>query len=777
MVNATRDRGEPAPASTPTAEERVFEILEKLPSQAPVNARALLERHRELSGDRTAIVALAYEEYCRRTNAGELVSLSEFAVKFPTCESLLREQLDFEQDVRARPDVVERAYGSIWPDAGDEFLGFELLEQIGRGMFSRVYLASETGVGDRAVVVKLCFRGVAEAHMLGRLSHPNVVPVFSVRNDDETSLSAICMPYLSRATLGHVLDAVFASGTAPRRGRAILDAVGRTNSGGKPPRPPGPPQGAQSPLEQASYAEAVAHIGVQIAEALALTHRQKVWHCDIKPSNVLMTSEGQAMLLDFNLACSEGSGSVRGGTLPYMAPEQLRRGIGNGPGHDVRLDGRTDLFSLGVMLYQLLSGRLPFGPVPTGLTRKQDMQQLLERQQRGPAPLCKANRQVWPDLARVVEQCLAFDPADRPQSAGELAAALRRELSARVRPARLVRRRKRLALAACGIALLAGLAFLGPPPRESASRAASVPTSRPDAQAGFVGDAGLGAVAHAARRRYVLERGVEGLQSGRYEVAIAHFDRLLGENPEDVDALFARGRARTLAGRIDGAVADLQAASRLTGDGRVSAALGYALCLREPADDPDTLRLARHHFQRALARGFGGAAVQNDLGYCQLRLHELPDAVRSLEAALAADGTLVAALHNLATVEFHAACLEKRGPNLEAIERAISTAPGSAELWREAARLHALAARHGRPVRAETDEHVRRSLAAARQAVELGIDPSRLNEATALLPVELKTKRFDRMSGAAMFSAFDERSARLVDPLAQAAEPVTLHGR
>src|SRR5262249_31749018 len=118
-----------------------------------------------------------------------------------------------------------------------------------------------------------------------------------------------------------------------------------------------------------------------------------------------------------------------GGTLPYMAPEQL---WATDPGltatHGL-VDARSDLFSLGVILYELLTGTYPFGPLPTDLSRQELRLLLLERQRRGCQPVRRANRQVGRCLARVVERCLAYQPAERHQSATELSSALRRSLS------------------------------------------------------------------------------------------------------------------------------------------------------------------------------------------------------------------------------------------------------------------------------------------------------------------------------------------------------------
>src|SRR5262249_24900041 len=149
----------------------------------------------------------------------------------------------------------------------------------------------------------------------------NVVPVLSARHDPASGLHVVCMPFLGCATLHDLLDRAFPTPGAlpPLSASVISEAVAAAARPGDPA--PGGAAAGGAPWA-GCYADGVARLGAQLAEALAFLQARQVYHRDLKPSNVLLTADGRALLLDFNLSARVGAASPRlGGTLPYMAPE------------------------------------------------------------------------------------------------------------------------------------------------------------------------------------------------------------------------------------------------------------------------------------------------------------------------------------------------------------------------------------------------------------------------------------------------------------------------
>lgn len=276
------------------------------------------------------LARLAYDDYRAARQRGENVVPAEFCGRYPeACRYELQRLISVhlalvDEHPSWLAEIHEQFSGleTPWPEVGQQWLGFQLLSELGRGGLARVYLASELAAGCRQVVLKVTPRETAEAHLLGKLAHENIVPVWTVRRDDETGLWAVVMPYLGKATLHDVRIAAMQAENANWESdlirRVALDKCGDDRPARAPDRM------SVRELEVKDYLGAVVVLGRQLADALAYTHSQGILHRDLKPSNVLVTPGGQALLIDFNLSTSvDGADIVLGGTVPYMPPESL----------------------------------------------------------------------------------------------------------------------------------------------------------------------------------------------------------------------------------------------------------------------------------------------------------------------------------------------------------------------------------------------------------------------------------------------------------------------
>ena len=242
---------------------------------------------------------------------------------------------------------------------------FELLREIGRGGFGVVYEARDRELG-RTVAFKCVRIGGAldarqqrllyEAEAAARLAHPNIVTLYDVGHCDDG-------PYLVLELLrGQTLGRKLKNGALP-----VKDAI---------------------------------RIATEVARGLAHAHAQGVVHRDLTPGNVFLCDDGQVKILDFGMAHAFGRRKVDGGTPAYMAPEQLS---------DAPEDERTDVFALGVILYQMLVGELPF-PADAALTSERSAPELVTDE--------------WPALGRLVGSMLEKSPLGRPRDGGAVFAAL-----------------------------------------------------------------------------------------------------------------------------------------------------------------------------------------------------------------------------------------------------------------------------------------------------------------------------------------------------------------
>jgi len=319
--------------------------------------------------------------------------------------------------------------------AGDTFLGFELVEELGQGAFARVFLARQAALAGRPVALKVTLRPTREAERLARLQHTNVVPVYSVHN--APPVQVICMPYLGRRTVADLIR-------AHRDDQSVREQSGRRTSGTRAARTTnvvdGPSDPKSGPVPHAVRSvpiapgerppligdpTAVLKVLSQLAAGLAHAHARGILHLDLKPANVLLPDMGEPMLLDFNLSfdTTTTDRELVGGTVPYMATEQLLDLRTRGRG---KIDARTDLYSLGVMAFEMLTGSVPF---PASSKDLIDMDGLIETRRQSAPSVRELNPSVSPAVEAIIHKLLAPEPIDRYQSADDLKTDIDRHLA------------------------------------------------------------------------------------------------------------------------------------------------------------------------------------------------------------------------------------------------------------------------------------------------------------------------------------------------------------
>jgi serine/threonine protein kinase len=261
--------------------------------------------------------------------------------------------------------------------------GYEVLEKIGEGGMGRVYAARDVRL-ERKVALKVLSpefledpdrrqRFEREAKVVAGLNHPNIITLFSVEED--AGLRFLTMELVEGRRLQDII---------PRSGMEL---------------------------------EAFFDVAVPLADALAAAHARGITHRDLKPSNVMVTDSRRVKVLDFGLAKLLHSGAQQigestdaltrsgfiMGTIPYMSPEQVR---------EQPIDHRSDIFSLGIVLYEMLAGERPF--------RGKDLELVGAILRDPPPPLDSFRPDLPPGLADIVSKCLEKDPAQRYQKAEEV---------------------------------------------------------------------------------------------------------------------------------------------------------------------------------------------------------------------------------------------------------------------------------------------------------------------------------------------------------------------
>ncbi|WP_197455754.1 protein kinase domain-containing protein [Stieleria neptunia] len=380
------------------------------------------------------LVRLVQLEVNLRRNQGETVDLDSYVSRFAESEELIRAvYLDESKTAVPSPTV---AFDMIDSDIAFESwqvkqLGdYQLLGRIGQGGMGVVYKGKDVKL-DKTVAIKVLpvnamisksarTRFQNEARAAGQLDHPHVVPVYAFGIEKGTYYYA--MQYINGKNLAgwiaefrqdashgnqgkssqHKISTAKAQEASTSQGLSSFDLQNALKSGGS--------------TSNREFVEAFARMGVQVADALQHAHDTGIVHRDIKPSNLLVDQNGDVFVADFGLAQVQGESALTKpgdviGTWRYMSPEQAYA-------KRIVVDHRTDIFSLGATLYELLTLRHAFN----GRTRTEILRQIAFEDPVAPR---KINRRLPEALELIVLKCLAKNPDERYQTAGDLAGDLR----------------------------------------------------------------------------------------------------------------------------------------------------------------------------------------------------------------------------------------------------------------------------------------------------------------------------------------------------------------
>jgi serine/threonine protein kinase/Flp pilus assembly protein TadD len=404
-----------------------------------------------------SLVAQLADEFVARLERGERPDVEEYLARYPQHAAVIRNLLASLQFIRlSAADASATPAAPTGPTEPEAPLGdFRIVREVGRGGMGVVYEAVQISLGRRVALKVLPFAAALDPRQLQRfkneaqaaahLHHTNIVPVYGV--GCERGVHYYAMQFIEGHTLAAMIhelrqlagldappteglgaaaqpmahDLVSGRWAPAQRRHADPELTGPYTPSpltGPALHPATPLTSGQSARGQAFFRTA-ANLGVQTAQALEHAHQLGVIHRDIKPANLLVDERGNLWVTDFGLAhCQSQAGlTMTGdllGTLRYMSPEQVlaRR---------VLVDHRTDVYSLGVTLYELLT----LEPAFAGTDRAALLRQIAFEEPRPPRQL---NRGIPAELETIVLQAVAKNPAERYATAQELADDLERFL-------------------------------------------------------------------------------------------------------------------------------------------------------------------------------------------------------------------------------------------------------------------------------------------------------------------------------------------------------------
>lgn len=376
-----------------------------------------------------------FQELLQQT---QLRGMDSVLAENPTTASLMSSHHDFPTVNVTR--AVDTGVGQIIGD-------FELLAFLGKGAFSRVFLARQRSLGRRFVAIKVVDRPMQEQFHLARLQHTGIVPLFSCH--EFHGRWVLCMPYSGALTVSGWMKNVRES--EQRTGNSLVEAIlaaqQRLLDSGEPAESSaGVPNDGLVPVKvitdemraalvrwhaagneplkhvrNQSVSEVLQWLFIRMAESLAHAHQRGIIHGDLKPANILIRNDGQPALIDFNLSrhTQNRPKAWMGGTLPYFCREQLEQLRDHTTG---AARAEYDIHSLGVIMYEMLEGRYPFDPAKGNTS--EELTRVIELQREPPE---FHSSHATAGMRAIICKCITPEVADKYANAGELAEDLLRE--------------------------------------------------------------------------------------------------------------------------------------------------------------------------------------------------------------------------------------------------------------------------------------------------------------------------------------------------------------
>ncbi len=366
-------------------------------------------------------VIAALEDYLESLHAGHPWPRAEFLARHAEIADVLGECLSGLDFIQAAAPGLDRSQSPLADHAGDAIPAFaqlgeyRIIREVGRGGMGVVYEAEQVSLGRRVALKVLPFaaaidpkqrqRFQIEAQAAAQLHHPHIVPIFGVGCDH--GIHYYAMQFVDGRSLSAIVRELRDAQPAPPEKEAQSSSPALEDSANAPTK-----------VDRA-YCRNVARLGAEAADALEHAHGLGIVHRDIKPANLLIDPSGALWITDFGLARSTNDLSLTHtgdmvGTLRYMSPEQAqaRGGV---------VDQRTDIYALGVTLYELLT----LQPAFNGRDHQELLRQIALDEPVAPRRL---NAAVPRDLETIILKAIAKDPSSRYTTARDLAADFRRFL-------------------------------------------------------------------------------------------------------------------------------------------------------------------------------------------------------------------------------------------------------------------------------------------------------------------------------------------------------------